>query len=120
VSGANQRGLTRLISATEVPNILRVVFQTPISDNRQGEVICYVRTEGMRLGIYYSHHVWRRRATPVSAWEDENTMRLPMSAQLESQIMVNVPYEIWSTLAKTVAVLPGAPGIELAAVPFES
>lgn len=108
-----------MVSATEVSNIIRVSFTTDIGENRQSEVVCFVRPEGLRMGIYYSHHTWRRRATPLSAWEDENTMRLPVTPQLEAQIMINVPYEIWSALTKAVAVLPGEIGTRLNLVPFE-
>jgi hypothetical protein len=95
-----------LVSATEAPGVVRVAFAIDTGETRQSEIVCYVRAEDLRIGIYYSHHVWRHRMTPTSVWEEESTMRAPMTPQLEAQIMVNVPNELWSSLAKTVKVLP--------------
>lgn len=108
-----------MISATDTPNILRVSFPVEVSDSRQMEVVCFVRAESSGIGIYYSHHQWRRRATPGGVWEDENSMRLSMTPQLETQILASVPNEIWSAFARTVRVLPGDVGAKISMISFE-
>lgn len=100
----------RLVSPTESPNVVRVSFPIAFGDLRQGEVVCFLRVnsrESLRLDVFYSHHLWRRRATPASQWEDEGTMSMPMSPQLEAQISINVQNELWSMFVKDIRVLPG-------------
>lgn len=108
-----------MVSATEVPNILRVTFTIDIGDQRQSEVVCFCRPDELRLIIYYSHHIWRHRPTPTSEWENESAMRAPFTPQLESEIRIRVPYELWSALIKTVKVLPGEVGTKLSMLRFE-
>lgn len=107
------------MSATDVSNVLRVSFALEIGEHRQCEVVCFVRPEDLRLGIYYSHHVWRHRVTPTSAWETQNTLRVPMTPQLESEIRIQVPNELWLALAKHVRVLPGDVGSKISMLRFE-
>ena len=99
-----------MVSATELANVVRISFPVDFGESRQGEVVCFVRVnprDALRLDIFYSHHIWRRRTTPTSGWEDESVMPIPMSAQLEAQIAVNVQNELWSMFVKDIRTLPG-------------
>lgn len=97
-----------MIQATDVPSVVRVTFMIAIGENKQAEVVCFVKAapSPLRLQIFYSHHIWRRRGTPTSKWEDENTMTLPFTPELETQILFNVRNELWSMLTPHTAPLP--------------
>jgi hypothetical protein len=96
-----------LVSATEAANVVRVSFPVEVGESRQAEVVCFVKARPpLHLDVYYSHHIWRRRLTPTSKWEDENTMPIPITPQLEIQIALNVQNELWSMLLRGVRSLP--------------
>ena len=97
-----------MVQATDVPSVVRVRSRLRQGRNKQAEIVCIVKAapSPLRLQIFYSHHIWRRRGTPTSKWEDENTMTLPFTPELETQILFNVRNELWSMPDPTPAPLP--------------
>lgn len=110
-------GAAKLVQATDVPGVVRVSFTIEAEEKRQAEIVCIVKAapSPLRLQIFYSHHVWRRRVTPTSKWEDENIMTLPFTPELETQILFNVRNELWSALTPHTGPMPE--GVGLAGLP---
>lgn len=104
------------VTATNVPDVLRVSFAQRDGDFEQAEVVCFVRHDGQGgIELNYSHHVFRSRPVPHGPW-DENKARQSLSPALTSLLRTGTMLELWSTFVARVRVLPAPLDAELSEV----
>lgn len=89
------------VSATNVPDMLRVAYSCKISDKSEYEVVCYVRPIDTGVEINYSHHIQRTRYAATSPWM-ENSTKLDLTPPLLGQIELCVMLEIWGRFERKV------------------
>ena len=105
------------VTATSVPNVLRVSFSQRETDFEQVEIICFVRHDGAGgLELNYSHHVSRTRPVSYGPWEHETVMRQSLTPALSTALDTGTMFELWSAFRSRTRILPAEPSCNLAEV----
>ncbi len=96
-----------MISATNVPGILRVVFVERQSENTLTEIVCYIRPLNGSIEINYSHHQHSARLTTQGPWSVSKYHRMALDAATLAKVQYGVFHELWLSFGGSVRVLPG-------------
>lgn len=106
-----------MVSPTKRPDVLLVSFRCSFTDrtqnasarsadDRETEIVCYVRITETGFRIYYSHHAI---FTKTGGTDNQTIMRFPLSTPLRGIIDQGVMLELWGNTERTFNVYPAPP-----------
>ena len=109
-----------MVSLTKRSDVVLVTFRCSftdqssttaarVADDREVEVVSYVRINAAGIRIFYSHHIIRYKEAKTGHYSGNTIMRMPIENGLQAVIMQGVMFELWESMPKDIAVFPGPP-----------
>jgi len=95
-----------MVTATDRPDILRIVFQAPKESNNlhvEADIVCFLHLTSTGMDILYSHHAFRTRENPVGVFSDTGqTARFELNSALRAIIEHGVILDFFSSFVRSV------------------
>jgi hypothetical protein len=98
-----------MISATHVPDLLRLSYKERETEMEKTEVVCYIRVFNGRVEVNYSHHAFYGRSASNGPWSEKIKHRMQLEPSVTARMQYMVFHEFWNSFMGSLRVMSTGP-----------